>query len=86
MLPAHFYDVDGRQSDNNVGKILWNVQNSDSGLVISFFYHILIGVTRSLLLYFVLGSEGVRILLQVARSCCKSSENVQNWSDEQDLS
>ena len=86
ILPAHFHDVDGRQSDNNVGKILWNVQNSDNGLVISFFYRILIGVTRSLLLYIVLGSEGVRILLQVARSCCKSLENVHNWSDEQDLS
>ena len=68
MVPAHFHDVDGDLSDNNIWKILGLskilqymeniriIQNSDSDLVTSCFTCILIGITRSLLLCFVLGS------------------------------
>ena len=49
-----------------LGKILI-VQNSDSGFVTSCFAHILIGITHSLLLCFVLGSLAALIRLQVVQ-------------------
>ena len=51
MLPAHFDDVDGDISGRENYRI---VQNSDSDLVTSCFIRILIGITRNLLLNFVL--------------------------------
>ena len=63
MVPTHFHYVDGDLSqcrDN-----IWIIQNSDSDLVTSCFAHILISMTRSFLLYFVLGSLAALIYLQV---------------------
>ena len=60
MVPAHFQDVDGDLSDHNV-------ENSDSDLVASCFARILIGITNSLLLCFVLGSLAALIHLQVVK-------------------
>ena len=51
-----FDDVDVDLSDHNVGNFFWIVQNSDSDLVISCFIPILIGITRSWLLYFMVDS------------------------------
>ena len=55
LLPVHFQDIDGELSDHNVGNINIIVKNSDSDLVTSCFIRILIGITRSLRLYFMLG-------------------------------
>ena len=57
MVTAHFHDVVGDLFDHNV-------QNSDSDLVPSCFTRILIGLTRRLLLCFVLGSLAALIHLQ----------------------
>ena len=53
--PPNFHDVNGDLSDH---KNCWIVQNSDNNLVTSCFtrIYIHIGITRSLILYFVLGS------------------------------
>ena len=48
-------------------KNIWIVQNSDSDLVTPCFARILIGITRSLLLCFVLGSLAALIRLQVVQ-------------------
>ena len=52
MQHAHFHKVDGEPSD----KVFGLSKLSYSDLVTLFFSHILIGVTNSLLVYFVLGS------------------------------
>ena len=66
MLPAHFHDVEGDLSDQKYGEYFWIVQNSDSDLVTTCFIPILIGITRSLCLYFALALK--EIVLQVVRS------------------
>ena len=67
MVPAHFEDVDGDLSDHSGGKIFGLSKNSDSDVVTSCFARILIGITRSLLLCFVLGSLAALIHLQAVQ-------------------
>ena len=52
MVPAHFHDVNGDLSDHSLGKIF-----GLSKILTVIFSRILIGITRSLLLCFVLFSS-----------------------------
>ena len=55
MLPTHFDEVDGDLYDQCT-KNVWIVQNSDNDLLTICLFRILISITPSLLLYFMLGS------------------------------
>ena len=57
LLTAHFHEVDGDLFNHYIGKIFWIVQNSENNPVTSCSNHDLVGITPSLLLYSVLGSN-----------------------------
>ena len=55
LLPAHFHEVDGDLFNHNIGKI-FGLSKIENDPITSCFNRDLVGITPSLLLYFVLGS------------------------------